>query len=72
MTEDEERLLRDYAAMRTDWAALRYQGYDYHWVLAGLGALGLRPPVFLEGGPNAEALARGRSLFREAIAQGAG
>src|SRR6266481_1254932 len=60
-----EKLLRDYAAGKVSWSALRRHGFDdYVAVLGGLGALGLRPPVaplevldrFLEGDPAATAL----------------
>ncbi|HEU0156960.1 MAG TPA: hypothetical protein VFQ82_12875 [Stellaceae bacterium] len=69
MTEsDREALIRQYAAGEITWSTLRQLGIDnYADVLAGLGALGLRPPVAPMDGPNREARERGRALIREAL-----
>jgi hypothetical protein len=63
-----EDLLRRYAAGEVSWWSLREHGYEsYLDVLAGLGALGLRPPVAPMTGPNVDARKRGRALLRAAI-----
>ena len=63
-----ESLLRDYAAGRVTWRALRERGFDdYVQVLAGLGELGLRPPIAPMTGPNVEARRRGRALLRHLL-----
>jgi hypothetical protein len=69
MTEsDQEKLIRQYAAGEITWHTLRERGFDnYVDVLAGLGRLGLRPPVAPMDGPNVEARQRGRALIREAL-----
>lgn len=69
MTEtDKEKLIREYAAGEITWSALRERGIDnYVDVLAGLGRLGLRPPVAPMEGPNVEARRRGRAIIREAL-----
>ena len=69
MTEnDREKLLRQYAACEITWHSLRERGFDnYVEVLAGLGELGLRPPMAPMGGPNVEARERGRAMIREAL-----
>lgn len=66
---DRDGMLRDYAAGTVSWAALRARGFDsYLDVLAGLGRLGLRPPVApTDAGPNSTARARGRTWLREAL-----
>lgn len=70
MTIDEERLLREYAAGEIAWSSLRRRGFEnYRDVLAGLGELGLRPPVAPMEGPNVEARRRGREVVRRALAQ---
>jgi hypothetical protein len=71
MTEsDKEQLLRKYAAGEITWTSLRARGFEnYRDVLAGLGGLGLRPPVAPLEGPNVEARLRGRELVRQALAQ---
>lgn len=71
MTLDEKQaLLRQYAAGDITWTSLRGRGIEnYRDVLAGLGALGLRPPVAPMDGPNVEARMRGRAIVRQAIAQ---
>jgi hypothetical protein len=69
MSESEkQKLIRQYAAGEISWRALRERGFvDYVEVLAGLGELGLRPPVAPMEGPNLEARRRGRALIREAL-----
>ena len=65
---DREQLLRSYAAGDISWTSLRGQGIEnYRDVLAGLGELGLRPPVAPMEGPNVEARRRGRALLRQAL-----
>jgi hypothetical protein len=66
--EESETLLRRYAAGGISWSTLRELGFDnYLDVLAGLGELGLRPPIAPMEGPNVEARRRGRALLREAL-----
>lgn len=69
MTEaDKEKLIRAYAAGEITWSALRTRGFDnYLDVLAGLGKLGLHPPVAPMDGPNVETRQRGRALLRQAL-----
>lgn len=69
MSESEkQKLIRQYAAGEITWRALRERGFvNYVEVLAGLGELGLRPPVAPMEGPNVEARRRGRALIREAL-----
>jgi hypothetical protein len=69
MTESErDKLIRQYAAGEITWSAMRERGIDsYVDVLAGLGRLGLRPPVAPMDGPNVEARRRGRAMIREAL-----
>jgi hypothetical protein len=64
MTRDEtEALLRQYAAGEITWSSLRGRGIDnYRDVLAGLGRMGLRPPVAPMDGPNVEARLRARAV----------
>ncbi len=51
--EEREALIRQYAAGEITWWALREQGFEnYVQVLAGLGELGLRPPIARLEGPN--------------------
>ena len=65
-----EKLLRDYAAGRISWHALRESGFDdYIQVLGGLGELGLRPPLAAMKGPNVEARRRGRAILRRLLQQ---
>ncbi|HLY58704.1 MAG TPA: hypothetical protein VKS60_24285 [Stellaceae bacterium] len=65
---ERERLIRQYAAGEITWHALRERGFDnYVQVLAGLGELGLRPPVASMEGPNVEARQRGRRLLRRLL-----
>ena len=67
-SEEQEALLRQYAAGDITWSALRERGFDsYVQVLAGLGDLGLRPPVAPMEGPNLEARKRGRAVIRAAL-----
>ncbi len=69
MTETvDERLIRQYAAGEITWRALRMRGIEsYLDVLAGLGRLGLRPPVAPMEGPNVAARQRGLALLRQAL-----
>lgn len=71
MTQAErEALPRQYAAGEITWTSLRGRGIDnYRDVLAGLGGLGLRPPVAPMEGPNVEARRRGRAILRRALAE---
>jgi hypothetical protein len=63
-----EGLIRQYAAGEVTWHALRERGFaDYVEVLAGLGELGLRPPVAPMKGPNVAARERGRRILRECL-----
>ena len=68
-TDDERQtLLRQYAKGEVTWHELRARGFDdYVEVLAGLGELGLRPPVAPLEGPNREARERGRAIIRRAL-----
>ena len=63
-TSDE---LRAYAAGEFGWSTLRDRGVPYQDVLAGLGALGLRPPTAPMEGPNVEARLRGGRQLSEAL-----
>ena len=69
MTEDQqENLLRQYAAGEITWTSLRGCGIDnFRDVLAGLGRLRLRPPVAPMDGPNVEARRRARAMIRDAV-----
>ncbi len=67
---ERELLLRRYAAGEISWASLRGRGIDnYRDVLAGLGELGLRPPIAPLDGPNRESRLRARAVIREALAR---
>lgn len=69
MTEAErDTLLRRYALADIAWHTLRERGFaNYADVLAGLGTLGLRPPIAPMDGPNVAAREGGRALIREAL-----
>lgn len=68
MTKDESDLIRQYAAGKITWSALRERGFDnYLDVLTALGKLGLRPPVAPMDGPNAAVRKRGRAMLRAAL-----
>lgn len=70
MEIEPEALLRQYAAGSITWNSLRELGFEnYRDVLAGLGNLGLRPPIAPMDGPNVEARQRGRSVIRQALMQ---
>lgn len=71
MTQDQQDLLlRQYAAGQISWTSLRGRGVDnYRDVLAGLGRLHLRPPVAPMDGPNVVARTRARALIRESLRQ---
>lgn len=63
--EEHERLLRAYAAGNISWRELRRRGFaDYLEVLAGLGEIGLRPPIAPLEGPSRPARERGRAMLR--------
>jgi hypothetical protein len=63
-----EALIRQYANGKITWHALQERGFrDYVEVLAGLGELGLRPPVAPMEGPNVAARERGRRILRERL-----
>jgi hypothetical protein len=65
---DRTGLLRGYAMGEVTWRQLRERGFDtYLEVLAGLGELGLRPPIAPLAGPNRAARERGRAIIREAL-----
>jgi hypothetical protein len=65
---EQETLIRQYAAGRISWRELRERGFDdYIQVLGGLGELGLRPPIVPMEGPNKEARERGLRIIREAL-----
>jgi hypothetical protein len=65
---EQEALVRKYAAGEITWHDLQERGFDnYVEVLAGLGRLGLRPPVAPMTGPNVAARERGRAILREAL-----
>ena len=65
---ERDTLLQRYAAGDITWSFLRGQGIDnYRYVLAGLGALGLRPPKAPMDGPNLLARQRGRAIIRAAL-----
>ena len=66
---DLDMALRAYAAGDATWSNLQARGLvNYVDVLAGLGRLGLRPPIAALDGPNTELRARGRALLRRALA----
>jgi hypothetical protein len=72
LTAEHESLLRAYAdpASGMSWATLREKGIDnYLYVLAGLGELGLRPPMAPMTGPNVDSRTRGRALIRRLLAE---
>ena len=65
---DKTALLRRYAAGEVTWRELQERGFaDYLEVLAGLGELGLRPPIAPMTGPNVAARQRGIAIIREAL-----
>jgi hypothetical protein len=67
-SDQRQTLLRRYAADQISWRELRERGFDdYVQVLAGLGELGLRPPIAPMDGPNRAARERGRAVIREAL-----
>jgi hypothetical protein len=67
---EKDMLLRQYAAREIAWVALRGRGIDnYRDVLAGLGAIGLRPPIAPMDGVNVAARLRGRAAIRDALRQ---
>ena len=65
---EKEKLLRAYATGDLAWSTLREKGFDsYVDVLAGLGRLGLRPPMAAMEGPNVASRTRGRAYIRAAL-----
>ena len=69
MDAQDHALIRQYAAGEITWSLLRQKGFDnYRDVLAGLGELGLRPPIAPMDGPNVAAREGARALIREALA----
>ena len=66
---ERELLLRQYAGGKISWSELRdRKGFEtYLDVLAGLGELGLRPPIAPMEGPNVEARLRGRAMVRQLL-----
>lgn len=71
-SEERERLLGAYAAGKISWRELGQRGFtDYVEVLAGLGALGLRPPIAPMEGPSRDARERGRALLRRLLRKAA-
>ncbi len=68
MDAERENLIRQYAAGEITWHALRERGFeDYVQVLAGLGELGLRPPIAPMTGPNVAARQRGIALLQRLL-----
>ena len=59
--------LETYAAGRLGWSVLRRRGVNYADVLAGLGRLGLRPPIAPMSGPNVAARQRGIALLKSLL-----
>lgn len=63
-------MIRQYAAGEITWHTLRERGFEnYLDVLAGLGKLGLRPPVVPMEEPNLEARRRGRASCARCFAR---
>jgi hypothetical protein len=66
--EERDRLLRAYAAGEISWRDLRRRGFDdYLEVLAGLGRLGLKPPIAPLEGPSRPARERGRAMLQRLL-----
>jgi hypothetical protein len=66
--DERQALIRQYASGKITWHELRERGFeDYIQVLAGLGELGLRPPIAPMEGPNRAARERGRAVIRAAL-----
>jgi hypothetical protein len=69
LTPERAALLQDYACGTMTWATLRTMGFEnYFDVLAGLGELGLRPPIAEMTGPNVASRERGRAMIRRLLA----
>jgi hypothetical protein len=66
MTSTErETLIRAYANGEISWHSLQRRGFEnYIEVLAGLGELGLRPPIAKMIGPNVESRQRGIAILQ--------
>jgi hypothetical protein len=70
MDEAAAEVLRKYARGELTSRAVRDEtGMDYSEILAGLGRLGLRPPVANFDGINGPALRRGVAVMLEALAE---
>jgi hypothetical protein len=68
MDSQRAELVRAYALGEISWRELRERGFaDYVEVLAGLGELGLRPPVAPMTGPNVEGRQRGIALLEKLL-----
>ncbi len=68
MEKEREALLRDYATGDMTWRGLQQKGIDnYFDVLAGLGELGLRPPVAPMEGANVELRQRRIAMLRASL-----
>jgi len=68
LSDEQERLIRRYAAHDITWHELRAQGFDdFVQVLGALGELGLHPPIAAMEGPNVAARERGRAVIRAAL-----
>jgi hypothetical protein len=71
-TQEREQLLRAYASGRISWGELGQRGFaDYVEVLAGLGEIGLRPPMAPMEGPSLSVRERGRALLRRLLREAA-
>ena len=67
---EEDELIRRYAAGDITWTSLRGRGIgNYRDVLAGLGRLGLRPPIAPMDGPNVDTRLKARAMIRDALRQ---
>jgi hypothetical protein len=70
MDDAAAEVLRKYARGELTSRAVRDEtGLDYSEILAGLGRLGLRPPVASFDGINGPALRRGVAVLLEALAE---
>ncbi len=68
MDETRENLIRQYAAGEITWRELQELGFEnYVQVFAGLGELGLRPPIAPMTGPNVAARQRGIALLQRLL-----
>ena len=68
LVDEQDPLIRQYAAGEITWSAMRERGFEnFVQVLSGLDRLGLRYPVAPMVGPNLRARERGRAFIREAL-----